>query len=113
MPVQVNDDGDSNGRLCGGNGDDEQGKEQSVQFTRPQVVIKRDEIYIDTVQDELQRHEHGHQVPSRKESEHTDEEQRRAKDQKMTQWNLVHADGDFGFNAMTMQPIMAASSMPV
>lgn len=89
-------------------GYDEDGEEHSVKTARPQVFIEDDEIQIDTVQHELQRHQNGNQVSSGEESEDADEEQGGAEQQQVMEWDFAHLVLLVGLIAITIQPIMAA-----
>lgn len=73
--VKVYDDRNGNGCFCCCNGDDKNGKEHPIQLIGPQVLIERNEIQVHAVQYQFHTHEHGHQVPSCKETKNADEKQ--------------------------------------
>jgi hypothetical protein len=73
--VKVYDDGDSHGCFGRRYGNDEYGKENSVEPVGPQIFIEGDEIQVHTVQYQFHTHEHGYQVSPGKKTIHTDEEQ--------------------------------------
>jgi hypothetical protein len=76
--VQVYDDRDGYSGFGGGDGDNENGEEKAIQAVRPEVFIEGDEIQADAVQHQFNAHQHGNEVPARKESIDPDEEKRRA-----------------------------------
>ena len=73
--VEVDDDGNGNGRLRRSDGDDEDGEEQSIHFSGPEIFIESDEIQVHTVQDQFDTHEHGDQVPAGEESVNANEKE--------------------------------------
>ena len=110
MPVQVNDDRDGNRRLGSCDGDNKDNEEQAVKLAWPQIFVEGDEIQIHAVKHELQRHENSNKIPSGEEPEYPQEKQCGTEYQEVVQWYVCHLELFEGFNAMTMQPIIAASS---
>jgi hypothetical protein len=49
-------------------------KKNSIQFVRPQVFIKSNKIQANTIEHQLNAHEHSDQVPSGKKTEYADKE---------------------------------------
>ena len=66
--IQVDDDRDCYCSFGSGNRNDKNGKENTIQFMRPQVFIKSDEIEVYTIQDQLDAHQHRNKVTTGKES---------------------------------------------
>jgi hypothetical protein len=73
--VQINNDryGYSCFRRC--NGNDEDGKENTVQLLREQVFVEGHKIDIHTIQHQFNGHEHGDHIPSGEQAIHANEEQ--------------------------------------
>src|SRR5688572_22920002 len=88
--VEVDDNSDSDGRFGCRDGDDEQGKEQTIHFVWPEIFVECYKIQVHAVQDQLNAHEHGDQVPSREKSIHTNKEKCRADEQYLVQSGLHH-----------------------
>jgi len=76
--IQINNDRDRCCRLGGSNGDQEYGKENTVEPVGPEVFVECDEIQVHTIQYQFDAHQHGDQISSGEETIYTDEEQRRA-----------------------------------
>ena len=75
-PVQINNDRYRRCSLSGGDGDHEYGKENTIQPVGPEVFIECNEIQVHAIQYQLDAHQHGNEVSSRKETVNADEEQR-------------------------------------
>jgi hypothetical protein len=97
LTVQKDHDRNGDGSLRRGNRNDEQGEKDAIDLIGLQVIIKSDEVDIDTVQDQLDRHQHGDQVPPGEQTVHPDKEQRCADEQDMGQGDLVHFSADLAF----------------
>jgi hypothetical protein len=83
-PVQINNDGYRHCGFCRSNRDDEYGKENPVQLIRPEIFIECDEIDVDTVQYELNRHQHRYHVAAGEKAVHADEEKGSAEEEDIT-----------------------------
>jgi hypothetical protein len=76
--IQIYDNGDCDGSLGGGNGNDENSKKQTVHPVWPQVFVKGDEVQVYAIENEFDAHKHRNQVAAGKETVNANEEQRRA-----------------------------------
>src|SRR5215207_7451776 len=138
-PVQVDDDGNGHRRFRSGNGDNEQSKENTVKLLRVEIFVEGYKIDVDTIETKFNRHEHRNEIAACEQAIHPDKEKGRTYKQHMGQWNGAHdsssslmmivficnpggasfcspfPSGGSGFTAgafiaITIQPIMAASS---
>ena len=107
VPVAVDeqDDGQAHADLGGGDGDDEQGEDLAGDGSGvvPQGA-EGDQVDVDGVEDQLDRHEHEHAVPAGEHAVDADAEQDGAEEQE-----LVERTSAQSLLARTMAPTRAAS----
>src|SRR6185312_3611355 len=90
VSIQVNNNCDRHRSFGSSNGNDEDGKEYTIQLIGVQVFIKSHKIDVHTVQHQLDRHQQGDQVPAGKQAVHANEKQGRTYKQNMSEWYAVH-----------------------
>ena len=73
--VQVDDDGNGNCSFGGSNRNYKYSEHHTIQPVCPEIFIESNKIDIDTVQDQLNAHQHGDEISSGKKSINTNEEQ--------------------------------------
>jgi hypothetical protein len=81
--IQVNNYRNGHGGFGRSNGNNKQGKENTIQFIGVQVFIECHKIYVHTIQNQLYGHEHSDKVTPGEQSIHADEKQGRAHKQDM------------------------------
>jgi hypothetical protein len=83
VAVQVNNDSYGNSSLSSCYGNNEYGKEYPVELISKQVFIEGYEVNVDSIQYQLNRHQHGDHIATGEEPINADEEQRGADEQQM------------------------------
>src|SRR5581483_7373945 len=102
VPVEHEDDGEADTDLSGCDGDDEQGEDLS--HDRAVQRAEGDEVDVDRVEDQLDRHQHHHAVAAGEHAVHADGEQGCAEEQELVEQH------PYSFLARTMAPTRAARS---
>jgi hypothetical protein len=72
--IEVDDNSNGDGSFRSSNGDDENGKEDTVQFSGPQVFVESHKVDVDAVEYEFDTHEHRNHISAGKQTVHADEE---------------------------------------
>ena len=84
--VNIDDNRNSNGCLCGGYADGEQREEEALKLSGIKQSVEHSKIDVYRVEDKLDGDEHGNQVAPGDESENADEEEQGAQNQEKLYW---------------------------
>jgi hypothetical protein len=83
LPVNTQDDGDGNRGFACGDSDNKYGEKVPLQLIGKQIAVEGHKIDVHRVEDQLNRHQDGDQVPSREKAVNTNEEHDGAQDQEI------------------------------